>query len=91
MVVMMNNFNFVTRADCESHTVRCVTEHGDNLVGIFTVVHEFRVTAEILHFGLLGSQLAVKSLPGGNKVHDGGADIKLRALKLSKLLLAATQ
>jgi hypothetical protein len=43
MVDMMNNFNFVTRADHKSHTVRHVTEYGDNLVGIFMMVHEFRL------------------------------------------------
>jgi hypothetical protein len=32
------------------------------------VVHEFCITTQILELGLLGSQLAIKSLPGGNKV-----------------------
>jgi hypothetical protein len=43
----------MARTEHKSCTVRCVTEHGDNLVGIVTVVHEFYITTEILQLGLL--------------------------------------
>jgi hypothetical protein len=42
----------------------------------------------MIQLRLLGSQVAIKDLPaGGNKEHVG-ANVKLRALKLSNLLLA---
>jgi hypothetical protein len=84
MMNVMNNFNFVAWADHEGCTVRHVAEYGDDLRCIVMVVHEFCVTTQILELGLLGSQLAVKSLPGGNKV-------QLKTLKISKLTTASTQ
>ncbi len=69
----MNNLNFVACADHESCTVRRVAEHDDDLRCIVAVVHKFCVTTKILQLGMLSSQLAIESLPGGNKVHDGGS------------------
>jgi hypothetical protein len=43
-------------------------------------LNEFGETTKIFQLGLLGSQMAIKGLPGGDKEYVG-ADVKLRALK----------
>jgi hypothetical protein len=48
-----------------------IGNHVNDFGGIVAILNEFGMTAKFFQLGLLGSQMAIKGLAGGEKEHVG--------------------